>query len=89
MLNASSDCKFVSQISSRVMFPKAIVEGKSPYNNQVVRRIDNSDLIKRMKEREKASKCFSCGKMQRKYVCTISKRVACSYECFQNNKLKK
>ena len=51
---------------------------------EVLRQKPATELLKRIEQRRRKSDCFVCKKKEaKKYVCSKTKRVSCSFECYK------
>ena len=50
---------------------------------EVLRQKPSSELLKRIEQRQKKAKCSICKKPEKKYVCSKTKQIACSFDCYK------
>ncbi|CDW73056.1 UNKNOWN [Stylonychia lemnae] len=72
---------------TKLLIPKELIKNDQKYGGLICKQ-SNAGLIRRIEDRQRSLKCFCCGKTERKYVCSVTKRIACSFECYQKNKVK-
>ena len=74
---SSLDPKFISTVS----FPKW-------YNSPIILNQSIDSIVQKLEEKSRNQKCDNCNINKRKYLCKLTGKVSCSYECYRENKQK-
>jgi len=69
------------KIESTISFPKNF-----PLPSILNQSIDST--VAKLEEKSRNEKCDNCNKNYRKYLCKMTNKISCSFECYLANKEK-